>query len=171
MLFLSYFICHHNPRGQPTLLPLFSNPFHVYSLILPTSDSKLLKGTLCRILSVQLSTSFCGSIHRKLLKKCLISSFRESAFIWNPSPIPRVTYTLVPSPPRTIRAATLGTVYRGFCWALSVGSQHLLLQVNSRSGKPLLNLCASTLCPPHFIPSIRPGRIFVGIKSPRHITI
>lgn len=44
-------------------------------------------------------------------------------------------------------AATLDAVYRAFCRTLSVGSRQLLLQVNSRSEKPLLNLYGRTSCP------------------------
>lgn len=44
-------------------------------------------------------------------------------------------------------AATLEAVYRGFCRTLSLGSRQLLLQVNSKSEKPLLNLYGRTSCP------------------------
>lgn len=108
-------------------------------------------------------------LHTGSSKKCLMSSFNRVCYHSESSLPPPESHmlSLVPlSHSRTIKAATSGFVYRCFCRPLRVGHHHFPLEVNSRSGKPLFNLCGSTPCPSQcqFLENTDKGRIICQWK-------
>lgn len=144
------------PSNSTYIMPLFSNPSFDYSLIFPMLHSKLLEEVHCLLISVVISNSFHSALYTEVLytvscKKPLNSLIKcslPSQGSHSPTPRSHVHAVRLLPPSSLLRinmAATLDLCTDIFCWALGAGSHHLLLEVNSRSAKPLPNLWESTL--------------------------